>query len=387
MRSRAIRLTASTAVWLTLAAAALFIVQSQRHIASRESGVRTFEQRAQEVSDALARMRAAQQAYVAEGQGQAFWIAKVGTLAAASSTGVDALYAMAVGVETLPLLDSARSHLTAFADIDARIRGYLRSHQELMAADVVFTEGSETIGSAAGDVQAAARAERDAFATFEDGRRRLQAIAAGGAGLLAVLVMSVFALARPAAVRDVEQPDVPSTAVPETLRLRKAPEAPGGPSWTAAAEICTTLSRISDVDAAAAALAHAAEALDARGLIVWVGDPAGADLQPVLAHGYSAQALARMPSIPRSADNAAAAAYRTGTPQVVTAGPDGSTGALVSPILTPGGCVGALTAEVPGGAEQLESGRALVALLAAQVSSIVAPTAAARARTATTATA
>ena len=44
--------------------------------------------------------------------------------------------------------------------------------------------------------------------------------------------------------------------------------------------------------------------------MVWMGSATGGDLRPVLAHGYSSQMIARMPPVPRSADNAAAAAYR-----------------------------------------------------------------------------
>jgi hypothetical protein len=38
----------------------------------------------------------------------------------------------------------------------------------------------------------------------------------------------------------------------------------------------------------------------------------GADLQPVIAHGYSDQVLSLMRPVARTADNAAAAAYRSG---------------------------------------------------------------------------
>src|SRR5438552_475341 len=76
-------------------------------------------------------------------------------------------------------------------------------------------------------------------------------------------------------------------------------------------------------------LTQAAEAIDATGLIVWVGSAAGADLRAVVAHGYSPQTLARIPSVPRSADNAAASAYRTGATQVVPARSTTERGALV----------------------------------------------------------
>ena len=49
--------------------------------------------------------------------------------------------------------------------------------------------------------------------------------------------------------------------------------------------------------------------------------------------------IARIPPVPRSADNAAAAAYRSGTLQIVLARPGVASGAVVAPILAADGCI------------------------------------------------
>jgi hypothetical protein len=92
----------------------------------------------------------------------------------------------------------------------------------------------------------------------------------------------------------------------------------------------------------------------------------------MLAHGYGAQALSRMPRVPRSADNAAAAAYRTGQMQIVLARPGGNPGALVAPILAADGCIGALSAEIQGGGEASESVQALSTIVAAHLATMLA---------------
>jgi hypothetical protein len=114
--------------------------------------------------------------------------------------------------------------------------------------------------------------------------------------------------------------------------------------------------------------------MDAAGLIVWMGNTSGVDLQPMMAHGYAPSMLARMPSVPRSADNAAAAAYRTGTLQIVLSHPGSQNGAIVAPILAADGCVGALSAEIRGGGEGAETVQALAAIVAAHLAGIVAAT-------------
>jgi hypothetical protein len=91
----------------------------------------------------------------------------------------------------------------------------------------------------------------------------------------------------------------------------------------------------------------------------------------VLAHGYSDQVLSLMRPVPRSADNAAAAAYRSGALQTVMARPGTPLGAVVAPLLAADGCIGALTAEVRDGGEQSEQVQALASIFAAQLAGIL----------------
>ena len=147
----------------------------------------------------------------------------------------------------------------------------------------------------------------------------------------------------------------------------------GSPVLRMAATLCTEFGRVRDLPDLQSLLGRAAEAMDASGLVVWLGNSAGADLRPVLAHGYPPQTLARMPSVSRSDGNAAAAAYRTGELQLVLSrlgSPE--TGAVVAPILSTDGCIGALSAEIHGGGEGSEEVQALASIFAAQLSTILA---------------
>jgi GAF domain-containing protein len=141
-----------------------------------------------------------------------------------------------------------------------------------------------------------------------------------------------------------------------------------------AASLATDFGRVRDVDELKRALGRAAEAMDASGLMVWMGSPRGADLRVMLAHGYGSDVLARIPTVPRSANNAAAAAYRSGTLQIVLSRPGASTGAIVAPIMTAEGCVGALSAEIRHGAETSEAVQALAEITAAQLAGVLAQT-------------
>jgi GAF domain-containing protein len=104
-----------------------------------------------------------------------------------------------------------------------------------------------------------------------------------------------------------------------------------------------------------------------------MGNTSGGDLRPAVTHGYAPQAIAKMPAVPRNANNAAAAAYRTGALQIVLARPGTSNGALVAPLLTADGCIGALSAEIKGRGETSDTTQSLAVLFAAQLASVLAP--------------
>jgi hypothetical protein len=392
MRSRAAKLTLGAATVILFAAAAFFLFTSEKQIAGQRDLVRTFDLRAREATDALADLRVAQQAYVAAGQGIAFWMPRVAATADTAAKAVAALRESAASSTARASLDDAATAIAEFGTVDKRARDYLKSGQELMAADVVFTEGGETAAAAGRQVEAARLAENQAFDASEAALRRQEAMALAGAGVLGALVILGLALARPVErmpAVPVTQPlttaaesrvdRTPALTVdPSELPLRDAapvamvaPTRVISPLLTATAALCTDFGRVNEFEELRALLTRAAQVMEASGLVVWLGNTAGGDLRPVLAHGYSEQTIARMPAVPRAGHNAAAAAYRTGALQIVLSQPGGSTGAIVAPLLSADGCIGALSVEIKGGGETSDSVQALAAIFAAQLAGVL----------------
>jgi hypothetical protein len=149
-----------------------------------------------------------------------------------------------------------------------------------------------------------------------------------------------------------------------------APVVPAVPpfeaDFSAAADLCTELCRVNTTSELVSLLPEAARILDAVGIIVWVWDSTAAGLRPSLTHGYSPKMVAQLPTVTRDAENATAAAFRSAQTCVVD-GSDRASGALVVPLMTPGGCTGVLAIEVQHGREQTGSVRALVTIFAAQL--------------------
>jgi hypothetical protein len=116
-------------------------------------------------------------------------------------------------------------------------------------------------------------------------------------------------------------------------------------------------------------LGRAAEILEARGVVIWMG--AGTELFAASAHGYDPALLQRIRPIARSADNATADAWRTGEMRTVVADSSGY-GAVVAPLLGPAGCVGVLAAETRSGRENDEATRAATTIIASQLAGVLA---------------
>ena len=346
-------------------------------------------------------LRAAQQAYVAQGQGPDFWMARVTETAGALASALGALEHDVTSDAARAATRGAAGVLGDFQRLDRRARGFVQGSQPLMASDVIFTESVgattvliESMARLNAEEQNAAQARVRALdldtayilsgaaavilaialllvpvprrTTPQDTREALRALMAADTSPAGAATLKSEPPRAPATVlvRDITPPD-PPPAPP-----RSAPPEADAIELGLAAELCTDLARVLDPSDLPELLARTARLLDASGVIVWVADRAGAALFPAVAHGYSPALLARMHPIPRDADNAAAAAWREGAERTVAAQGQ-SPGALVTPILTSEGCVGVLAAETLHSAERRETTRAVAAIIAAQLATLV----------------
>jgi hypothetical protein len=384
---------------LALGATAFLVRQFEQQIAVLRSAQRTFDLSAREATADLSDLRVSQAAYVAVGQGVAFWMPKVEDTAAEIAKTIGELRSTTGNDAARAALDEAGAAMAEFSSVDGRARDYLKSGQQLMAGDVIFTEGDQTTSAAALHLNTARTAEHQAADAAEAVLRRKQATAlAGGAAIAGLALLILVFVPRQTAGAETEPLTIRDAAAPAELQQpRAAPipvpssqyvtARPAGPVLRAASKLCTDFGRVSDLDELKSLISQAADLMDASGFVVWVSSSDRANLQPALSHGYPPQVLARMATIPRSADNAAAAAFRTSQLQIVLARPGESNGAVVAPLLTSEGCVGALSAEIRGGGESSESVQALAAIFAAQLAGVLHTTPAAHEhRTASTGT-
>jgi hypothetical protein len=322
----------------------------------------------------LADVRSAQVAYVAQGQGEIFWMERVSRLLPGLEQQAADLKAAIASPKAQADLDPAISSIENFHKLDTRARDYVKSGEPLLASDLIFSDGLEAVGTATTQVQAALNDElRARAAAMAELRMREMMILGSGAGgiLLILMILAVTGMAKvPAA-----EPALNLRQTSESSTSANASGADAG-SLAAAAKICTDMARVMESKQLPALLERAAKLLGASGMIVWTGDGSGRELRPALAFGYPDQVMARMGAIPRDATNAAAAAYRAGELRAVNGSGDAN-GALVAPLMTADGCIGVLSMEMKGGSEKNERSQALASIFAAQLATLVSPPASA----------
>jgi GAF domain len=420
MTSRVVRIALLLGALGALAAGGFVVFNAERALNEEEGARAMYDAQARAVATDLMQLRTAQQGYVAQGQGTDFWMQRAAEHLSRVDRGTASLAADAKAEGTRTAVQAARAALDNFRALDQRARQYVGDGQALMASDVIFNESVAAATAAGERVEAARVSEQASHDNAISALRWRQLYAAAGAAavlMIAVLLLAPIperevdvisalkaltdtgpklkmepapqtASAQPAANASIPAPlasarvvERPAERAPELFTPPQVPisvntslpsSSPPPIDLTKAAKICADLARVLDAGDLPALLTRAADVLKAPGLIVWVADQNGQMLYPLLTHGYPAATLMKVGSLPTDADNATAAAWRTGELRAVPATNE-APGALVAPIVTSDGCVGVLAAEVKDGRELRGEVRALATIFAAQLATIVTP--------------
>ncbi len=142
---------------------------------------------------AIGDLQASEQASVARGQGEEFWLNRAGTLAHAVETSLARAREDASDPEVAASLESAASVFENYRRVEAKARGYVLGSQHLLASDVIFTELLELAGQLRRHLEDARVASEMASAATDSALRRREAFTLGAAAAVALLVVFLFA--------------------------------------------------------------------------------------------------------------------------------------------------------------------------------------------------
>jgi CHASE3 domain sensor protein len=403
MQSRAARLILLGLFLVAISTATFLFTKGNFEATSAALDAQAFDASARAIERGLLDLQAAQRGYAAAGQAGDRWVTRVAQTLEALRGNVQALRAQAKTPEALAGLDATTAALNEFAKSDKRAAEYVRTDMRQLAGDVVFGDGMERTDAALTSVEQLRLAElraREALVETLRGRQVFALISGTAAAVLVVLLLVPRARSTPVAEtsqasravepepapQSVPQPEPmievelatgPSDEAPEPVlaSLAQATVEAGPPAtidFAGVASLCIDLARVVDTRALPSLLDRTASLLDASGIILWIADPDGRELNPIFAQGYPQQLVNRLGTIPRDAENATAAAFRTSLLQTVMAD-EISGGAIAAPLVTPGGCVGVMAAEVRNDSERQDVKLAAATIVAAQLATLVGP--------------
>ena len=350
------------------ATAAFFLQTTDSSLTAARGASNAVRDQSRAITATLGAVRTGQIAYVAQGQGDAFWMTRVTRLLPVLEQQLSDLKSSLSSVAAQTEFEPTVAAFENFKRLDARAQADVKGGDVLMASDLIFSDGLESTATISSHLEAAISEELQARdAAIGALHKRELAVAGGAAGglLLVLLVMAAIG---------------PKEMVADTV-LDIAPVAEKAPVESAAvirhstlmdaAKVCSEFARVTDSAQLPALLQRAANVLGASGIIVWMSDQ-DQELRPAMAYGYPDQVISKMGSIQRDATNAVAGAFRSGRIRTVS-GEGKANGALVAPLVTADGCVGVLSAEMKGGSEREERSQALASIFAAQLATLVTP--------------
>lgn len=372
------------AVCLAAIGSAAYLTWSfEQRIRLDDERARRFDTLARAAGIAVADLRAAQESYVAVGQGEDFWFTRVLAIRQGLDEKLTVLKSLATAPAAVTALDDAAGALQDFVQMDLRARDHVRNRQLALASDMVFGDGFDLTKKTGEAVERAVVAQLIARDPIVSDARRQQAQVLAGAAAVAVLGLLVLLPSR----RRREAAAVAAAALPagemsegtlsdlhdfRVVAVAKAPEPSVAVNLAGMASLCGDLARVADTRALPALLERTAGILGASGIVLWIADPDGRELSPIVVHGYPPQLANRLGNLARDAENVTASAYRTGLLQTMK-GDAISNGAVAAPLVSPAGCVGVMAAEMKDGGEQQETLLAAATIIASQIATLVGP--------------
>jgi hypothetical protein len=403
MTRLSVRLALAVVCLAASASAAFLLWTSDQQARAQQEAVREFTSAALAARVAVSDLRGAQAGYVAAGQGPDFWFARVAAIAKDLRSDLESLKSLASSPDASIAIADATGGLQDFEQMDRRARDFTRARQLMSASDLIFADGfdlTKKTGDAVDRALTAELADRNGVLGFL--KRREQYALAGASAVIAI----VLALLLPVRRERVEEQIIPAPRPTPRVVVSKpaprpvvsnethaelndvgvvakpvqapAPSAPPAPpvrpmvDMEELAALCTDLAKVVDTRALPSILERTADVLNAAGIVVWIADPDGRELSPILIHGYSPQLATRLGTIAREASNVTASAYRTGLLQTMK-GDAVSDGALAVPLVGPSGCVGVFAAEMKKGGEQHDVMLSTAAIIASQLATLVGP--------------
>jgi hypothetical protein len=139
-----------------------------RRIVTLETAGQDLDTRLERMMAAAGDIVAAQQAYVAPGQPDDAWAGRVASLIEQFQSDVEAVRTHVRSIEAAGALQAVTDAVRDLGQLDLQVREHLRFGEELIAADLIFSDGRSATDAVAKELRGIRDAERAVFGTGQE---------------------------------------------------------------------------------------------------------------------------------------------------------------------------------------------------------------------------
>ena len=155
MKYRVVRVILLLLAMAAVGAAGYSIFDLELRAAAEQIAQQSVRDRTKPILTSIFEVTAGQRSYVAAGQGNQFWTARVTKLLVGMDTSVRDLRNTVGSEAAASAVDSAGIALENFRKLDARAQEYVSQDQQLLASDLIFSDGLEMTSTAATQIETA----------------------------------------------------------------------------------------------------------------------------------------------------------------------------------------------------------------------------------------
>ena len=192
MTRPAVRLILLIVFLAAIGATSYLFWMSERDAGTTRAAARTFDDNARAAIVATHDLRAAQQAYVASGQGADFWFERTTAIQTDLKRKIAALRSKATSSTSVSAFEDTLGVVQDFEQMDGRAREQVRARKLLPASDLVFADGLDLTQKIDAGIEKGRTAEIAAFdqeIAAINRRQGFSLVAGAAAGLLIVLLL------------------------------------------------------------------------------------------------------------------------------------------------------------------------------------------------------
>ena len=139
--------------------AAYYLKDLDTRLTTQRASTEALREQAAALTATIADLRAGQFAYVARGQGEAFWMSHVASLLTPMQKQTVDFEGMLTAPSAVSAFEPVTAALENFKTLDTRVKEMVQSGNQLLAADLIFSDGLESTAAASSHVATALNEE------------------------------------------------------------------------------------------------------------------------------------------------------------------------------------------------------------------------------------